>query len=75
MDGEKRAWYPLFVHVLNFPEIWENLKLLIVLYLYNRDAIMYILTVHCLRFSNQQWKCFDRSFSCALELPPTARYF
>ena len=24
----KRAWYPLFAHVLNFSEIWENRKLL-----------------------------------------------
>ena len=69
--GRKRAWYLLFAHALNFPEIFGNWKL----YPYNRDVITYIYRYIVCTFTYQWWNSFVCSFSCALQLPPTTRYF
>ena len=52
--GKERAWYPLFAHALNFPEI--------VNYLYNCDIIAYTYHYTICTFSDQQWSSFDPSF-------------
>ena len=59
--GKERAWYLLFAHALNFPEILGNRKLLC----YIHTTVMtyrYIVRT----FSDQGWKHFDRSFSSSL---------
>jgi len=69
--GKERAWYPLFAHALNLPEILGNCKLSC----YIRHNIMYTYCYIVRKFSDQRWKRFDRSFFWALQLLPVARYF
>ena len=73
--GKRRAWYPLFVHVLNFPKIFGGWELSCYIDLYNRDIIMCTYRYTVCTFSNQWWSSFDRSYSCTLHCPPTGRYF
>ena len=69
--GKEKALYPLFAHVLNFPEMLGYQKLL----LYNHDDITYTYRYIIITFSDQQWKRFNHLFSWAVQLPPAVRYF
>ena len=72
--GKERAWYPLFAHVLNLPEILVNLGKLetIVLCLHYVDIITYttVVMLRIQRLSNYGVQLRQRSLVC----PQAAEY-
>ena len=58
--GEKRAWYPLFVHAHKFSEILGNWELNIMLHL----------PFSVCTSSDQQWRSFNRLFYFTIQRPP-----